>query len=474
MPQVITSIFRKYDIRGLVSGDNPQITPELATLVGKALGTYLPQQFNTDRVFVGCDNRPSSEGLKQAMMAGIASTGVNVTNIGAVLTPTLYFASASYGERGAGVMITGSHLDVRYNGIKMAYGRLALAGDQIMDLLKIIQTDAFTTGNATGQIDEDFDTINRHMDTIKGKVTMGRPLTIALDAGNGLSGTYIPPMLESLGHTVHCLYCESDGTYPNHLPNPEDPEMMHDLEAKVLEVGADVGLAFDGDSDRAGFIDNHGHHIAADRLLALLARDLLSREPGATVVFDVKSSQALDDEIVKHGGKPVMWKTGHSLMKQKMAEIGAPLGGEVSGHLFIGEDYYGFDDAPLVALKSLQIFSNTDKTVAEIFDGIPSLPATPEIILSAPDNVKFEIIDEVKAELSQHYDVIDIDGVRAKFENGWGIVRASNTQPAITLRFEAYERAQVAEYIQRFRTLLDKHPEVDQTKLVQQYEAFSS
>ena len=472
MPEVITSIFRKYDIRGTVAGDNPQVTPELANLVGKALGTYLPKQFNTDRVFVGCDNRPSSEGLKQALMEGITSTGLNVTNIGAVLTPTTYFASASYGERGAGVMITGSHLDVRYNGIKMAYGRLALAGDQIMDLLKIIQTDAFATGSGT--ISEDFNTIHRHLDTIKSKVTMGRPLTIALDAGNGLSGTYIPPLLQSLGHTVHCLYCESDGTYPNHLPNPEDPEMMHDLEAKVIEVGADVGLAFDGDSDRAGFIDNHGHHIAADRLLALLARDLLSREPGSTVVFDVKSSQALADEIIKHGGKPVMWKTGHSLMKQKMAEIDAPLGGEVSGHLFVGENYYGFDDAPLVALKSLQIFSNTDKTVAEVFETIPSLPATPEIILSAPDNVKFQIIDEIKDELAQKYEVIDIDGVRAKFENGWGIVRASNTQPAITLRFEAYERPQVAEYIQRFRALLDKHPEVDQTKLIQQYEAFSS
>ena len=472
MPQVITSIFRKYDIRGTVSGDNPQITPELANLVGKALGTYLPKQFNTDRVFVGCDNRPSSEGLKQTLMEGITSTGLDVTNIGAVMTPTTYFASATYGERGAGVMITGSHLDARYNGIKMAYGRLALAGDQITDLLKIIQTDAFATGK--GSIDEDFNIIHRHMETIKAKVHMGRPLTIALDAGNGLSGTYIPPLLESFGHTVHCLYCESDGTYPNHLPNPEDPEMMHDLEAKVIEVGADLGLAFDGDSDRAGFIDNHGHHIAADRLLALLARDLLSRQPGSTVVFDVKSSQALADEIVKYGGKPVMWKTGHSLMKQKMAEIGAPLGGEVSGHLFIGEDYYGFDDAPLVALKSLQIFSSTDKTVAEIFEGIPSLPATPEIILDAPDNVKFQIIDEIKDELSKQYEVIDIDGVRAKFENGWGIVRASNTQPAITLRFEAYERAQVAEYIQRFKKLLDKHPEVNQTKLIQQYEAFSS
>ncbi len=472
MPQVNQTIFRKYDIRGTVTGDTPQITPELANLVGRALGTYLPQQFNTDRVFVGCDNRPSSPGLKQAMMEGITSAGVNVTDIGPVMTPTLYFASASYGERGAGVMITGSHLDVRYNGIKMAYGRLALAGDQIQDLLKIIQQDAFATGSGT--ISEDYDTINRHMETIKSKVHMDRPLHVVLDAGNGLSGTYIPPVLNDLGLKVTCLYCESDGTYPNHLPNPEDPEMVVDLVAEVQRVGADIGLAFDGDSDRCGFIDNHGHHIAADRLLALLARDLLSRHPGEIIVFDVKSSQALEDEIIKYGGKPLMWKTGHSLMKQKMAEVGSPLGGEVSGHLFIGEDYYGFDDAPLIALKALQIFASTDKSVSEIFEEIPSLPATPEIILSAPDDRKFQIIEDVKNELAQQYEVIDIDGVRAKFENGWGIVRASNTQPAITLRFEAYTREQVAEYIQRFKALLDKHPEVDQTKLIQQLEAFSS
>ncbi len=472
MTQVDTSIFRKYDIRGLVSGDTPQITPELASLVGKALGTYMPKTFGTERVFVGSDNRPSSPRIKQAMIEGIASTGLDVTDIGEVLTPTVYFASASYGEKGAGVQITGSHLDTRYNGIKMAYGPLAMAGEQIQDILKIIQTDDFAYG--MGNITVDHHMIKRHMETIKNKVHIAKPLTVVLDAGNGLSGTYVPPVLEALGITVHCLYCESDGTYPNHLPNPEDPEMTKDLEKMVVEVGADLGLAFDGDSDRCGFIDNHGHHIAADRLLALLARDLLKRHPGSTIVFDVKVSMALPDIIKEAGGKPLMWKTGHSLMKQKMHEVGSPLGGEVSGHLFIGEDYYGFDDAPLVALKTLQIISESDKTIAEIFDEIPKLPATPEIILSAPDNVKFAIIDEIKDELSKDYEVVDIDGVRAIFPNGWGLVRASNTQPAITLRFEAYERPQVAEYIQKFKDLLDKHPEVDQTKLDQQLAAFSA
>jgi phosphomannomutase/phosphoglucomutase len=249
--------------------------------------------------------------------------------------------------------------------------------------------------------------------------------------------------------------------------------MTKDLEAKVVEIGADLGLAFDGDSDRCGFIDNHGHHIAADRLLALLARDLLKREPGVAIVFDVKSSQALPDEIKKYGGVPVMWKSGHSLMKRKMRELKSPLGGEVSGHLFIGENYYGFDDAPLVALKALEIIAASGKTIADLFAEIPTLIATPEIILDAPDNVKFTIIDEIKNELEKTYEVIDVDGARAAFENGWGLVRASNTQPAITLRFEAHTRPQIVEYMQRFKAQLDKYPEINQAKLVTQIQAFT-
>lgn len=466
------SIFRKYDIRGTVSGESPQVTPELARLVGKALGTYLPEQVQIDHMFVGCDNRPSSGPLKAAMIEGIASTGMDVTDIGEVLTPTLYFASASYSGKGAGVMITGSHLDTRYNGIKMAYGSLALAGDQIQDLLNIILDEAFVTGK--GKIDSDYEMIHKHMDRIVSMVTIEKPLNVVLDAGNGLSGTYVPPILERLGVKVTCLYCESDGTYPNHLPNPEDPEMTKDLEAKVIEVGADMGLAFDGDSDRCGFIDNHGHHIAADRLLALLARDLLSRQPGATVVFDAKASQALPDAIKAYGGVPEMWKSGHSLMKQRMHELNSPLGGEVSGHLFIGENYYGFDDAPLVALKALEILSKTDQTIAEVFDEIPKLHATPEIILSAPDDVKFAIIDEITEDLQKDHKVVTVDGARAEFDRGWGLVRASNTQPAITLRFEAYEREKVVEYMERFKRLLDEHPEIDKERFNKILDEFRS
>ncbi len=472
MTQVNTSIFRKYDIRGTAIGDNPQVTPDLARLVGRALGTYLPRTFGTTQMFVGQDNRLTSKPLKNALIEGIASTGLDVTDIGEVLTPTVYFASASYGDAGAGVMITGSHLSTEYNGIKMAYGSLALADQQIQEVLQIILTDGFASGQ--GAVTQDYDMIHKHMNTIKGKVTIHRPLKVVVDAGNGLSGSYVPTILTELGIEVHCLYCEPDGTYPNHLPNPEDPEMTRDLEAKVIEVGADLGLSFDGDSDRCGFIDNHGHHIAADRLLALLARDLLQRQPGAYVVFDVKASQALPDEIRKYGGIPYMWKSGHSLMKAKMRELDSPLGGEVSGHLFIGENYFGFDDAPLVALKALEIMSKTDKTVSELFDDIPKLVATPEIIMSAPDNVKFGIIDEIQAALERETEVVTVDGARALFENGWGLVRASNTQPAITMRFEAYTREQLVSYMQRFKALVAEHPEVDSSGLDKQIAAFSA
>jgi len=462
MRAIDRSIFRKYDIRGTANGESPQLTPAIAYLVGKALGTYLPREFGTRKIFVGSDNRLSSGPLKAAMIEGLASTGLAVADIGEVLTPTVYFASASYGDAGAGVMITGSHLDTRYNGIKMAYGKLALAGEQIQDVLSIIDDGAFVAGN--GQVEEDPTMINQHMTEIQRKVHMEKPLKVVLDAGNGLSGTYLPPVLRALGLEVECLYCEPDGSFPNHLPNPEDPEMTRDLEAKVLELGADLGLAFDGDSDRCGFIDNQGHHIAADRLLALLARDLLSRYPNTPIVFDVKASQALPDEITKYGGQPVMWKSGHSLMKQKMNEIGSLLGGEVSGHLFIGEDYYGFDDAPLVALKTLEIISKTDETIAEIFDEIPKLVATPEIVLSAPDDLKFEMINEMTASLQREYEVVTVDGARVIFDAGWGLVRASNTQPAVTLRFEAYSREQILRYMQAFKALLDPYPQIDQER----------
>jgi len=284
----------------------------------------------------------------------------------------------------------------------------------------------------------------------------------------------LEPVYHKLGIEVVCLYCEPDGTFPNHLPNPEDPETTHDLEKAVVDNKCDVGVGFDGDADRCGLIDDHGHHIAADRLLALLARDMLVRHPGAKVVFDAKVSQALFDEIEGHGGIPIMWKSGHSLMKAKIAEEGALLGGEISGHLFIGEDYYGFDDAGLVSLKALEILSKTDKTVSELFDSIPKLVATPEIIMSAPDEVKFDIIETLQKQFAAKYNVNTIDGARVMFGDGWGLVRASNTQPAITMRFEGRTPQQVVAYMQEFDTALAPYPQVIRTPLQDQIAKFSA
>ncbi len=472
MAHVPVEVFRKYDIRGTVTGPNAQLTPELARLVGQAYGTYVQRELGIERVFVGGDNRESTPPLMRGVIEGLLSTGLLVIDIGPVLTPTVYFASASH-ENAGGIMVTGSHLTTQYNGIKMAYGRLALADEQIQDLLRLILADDFIHGE--GELQQDYHMIHTHMEVIRGKVKMGsRKLKVVVDAGNGLSGTYVPPVMQALGVEVICLFCEPDGTFPNHLPNPEDPELTKDLEAAVIQNNADFGIGFDGDADRCGVIDDRGHHVAADRLLALLARDLLTRMPGAKVVYDVKTSQMLPDVIRAAGGVPVMWKSGHSLMKAKMAEIGAPIGGEVSGHLFIGEDYYGFDDAPLVALKVLELFSKTDKSMSQMLDELPHMLATPEIIMSAPDDVKFRIIEAVRDKLQDRYEVVTVDGARALFENGWGLVRASNTQPAITMRFEAHTRPQLVEYMKRFDALLDDYPQVDRSNLRRQIEAFSS
>lgn len=469
---VPSNIFRKYDIRGTAVGAEVQLTPAVAEAVGKAYGSYVQTHFKLTQVFVGGDNRLSTEDLKAAMIQGLASTGLRVVDIGGVMTPTVYFAAAAH-EQAGGIMITGSHLETQYNGIKMAYGKLALAGEQIQDLLRLIEADNFI--RAEGVVVQEPSMANDHMEHIQGLVKLGeRKLKVVVDAGNGLSGSFVPPILEALGVEVICLYCEPDGTFPNHLPNPEDPELTKDLEAKVIETGADLGIGFDGDADRCGLIDEHGHHVAADRLIAMLARDLLSRHAGAKVVFDVKASQVLPDEIKKYGGEPIMWKSGHSLMKLKMNEEGALLGGEVSGHIFIGENYYGFDDAPLVALKALEILSKSDQSISQILDAMPKLLATPEIILSAPDDKKFGIIDEVKAQFeAQNLEVVAVDGARVLFGEGWGLLRASNTQPAVTLRFEAHTKAQIVAYMRQFEALLGNYPEVDRGKLQAQIENFS-
>lgn len=472
MASIDRTIFRTNDIRGSVLGENPQLTTRYATLIGKAVGTYFPAQFHTEQVYVGCDNRLSSEPLKIALLEGLISSGVNVTDLGEVLTPMIYYASAKYGSKGAGIMITGSHLPIKYNGIKLVHGDQALVEQQILDLHKIVNENSFTITNS-GTVTADPHIVTDYILAIKEQVKINKPLSVVIDAGNGLSGTYIPPLLEDMGINVHCLYCDSDGTYPNHLPNPEESNLMTDLGNLVVKVGADLGIAFDGDADRCGLVDNNGRHISSDRLVVPLAYDLLERLPNSNIVLDVKTSQIVYDEIKRHGGRPVMWKTGHSLTIQKMKEIDSPLASDAHGHLYFGENYFGFDDAPLAVLKLLEVIAKSDKTVAELFDEIPSLVTSSEIILPTPDNDKFRIVEEIKFELQNQWDVIDIDGARVSFEYGWGLIRASNSQPAVTLRFEASDSSQIIKYMKQFRKILNEYPEVEQEPLIEQINFFS-
>jgi phosphomannomutase/phosphoglucomutase len=431
-------IFRAYDVRGRVGND---INREVFRQVGRAYATLIRE--NSGRtVALGQDNRESSAGLKAAFTEGVRAAGVNVVDIGEVTTPMLYFATAHWGLDG-GANITGSHNPVDYNGVKMVHpGAAPLSEDEIQMLRTRIESGDLASGSGTltsrSPRDDYFATVTR-------LVHPARRLRVVADAGNGVAGLYGPELLRRIGCDVVELHCESDGSFPNHLPDPEDPANVVDLQAKVVEVGADLGVAWDGDADRVGVIDERGHRHEADLVLVLLARDLLQRHPGAKIVFDVKSSQSLVDDITRHGGVPVMWKTGHSHLKRKMRDDKILLGGEVSGHMFFAEGYYGVDDGLLAACKIVDIIAREPGPASRLFDSIEHLHATPELKALCPDDKKFALIDELARELKQRYQTIDIDGARVLFpEGGWGLVRASNTNPYLTLRFEGTSEEEIA------------------------------
>jgi phosphomannomutase/phosphoglucomutase len=424
-------IFRAYDVRGRVG---PDINPPVFEQVGRAYATLIRRRGGR-RIAIGQDNRTSSDELKAGFVAGVRAAGVDVVDVGVVTTPILYFATAHWRLDG-GANITGSHNPVEYNGVKMVHpGAAPLSEDEIQWLRTAIETRDFETG--AGGLEarsprEDY------LATVSGLVKVGRRLRVVVDAGNGVAGLYAPELLRRIGCEVIELHCESDGRFPNHLPDPEDPANVVDLQQEVVARRADLGVAYDGDADRVGIIDEQGRRHEADLILVLLARDLLRRHPGAKVVFDVKSSQSLVDEVKKHGGVPVMWKTGHSHLKRKMREDGILLGGEVSGHMFFAENYYGVDDGILASAKVIEIVARETGPASRLFDSLPHLHATPELKAPCPDGEKFRVIDELARELRQRYDTIDIDGARVLFPGGgWGLVRASNTNPYLTLRFEA-------------------------------------
>ncbi len=436
MPELNPYIFRAYDVRGKVDVD---ITPPVFEQVGRAFGTLIRRRGGR-AVGLGMDNRVSSHALKESFATGVLSTGLDVVDIGVNHTPLLYFATAHWKLDG-GATITGSHNPVSDNGVKMVHAAAApLTEAEIQGLFAAIKSGDFERGagtRASRSPREDY------WGAITDRVRLGRRLKVAVDAGNGIAGVFAPELLRRLGCEVTELYCESDGTFPNHLPDPEMEENMRDLVAKVLEVRADVGIAYDGDADRVGIVDEKGRRHEADLLLALLARDLLTRHPGAKVVFDVKSSQVLVDDIRRHGGEPIMWKTGHSLLKRKMREDGILLGGEVSGHMFFGEDWYGVDDGILASCRFLQLVAGDARPASAHFDTLPHLHATPELKAPCPDDKKFGLVAELAREFKARYETIDIDGARIVFPEGWGLVRASNTNPYLTLRFEGRTAAAV-------------------------------
>jgi phosphomannomutase/phosphoglucomutase len=436
-------IFRAYDVRGKVGID---ITPDVFEEVGRAYGTLVRRRGGRT-VAVGMDNRTTSPPLKEAFAAGMLSTGLDVVDIGTNHTPLLYFAVAHWKLDG-GATVTGSHNPVSDNGVKMVHAAAApLTEEEIQGLLATIASGDFERGAGASTTRNPR---NDYFDAITSSVKLSRRLKVVADAGNGIAGSFAPELLRRLGADVIELYCESDGTFPNHLPDPEMEENTRDLVAKVLETRADIGLAYDGDADRVGVVDERGRRHEADLILALLARDLLTRHPGAEVVFDVKSSQALVDDVRAHGGKPVMWKTGHSHLKRKMREDGILLGGEVSGHMFFGENWYGVDDGILASCKILELMARDPRPVSAHFDTLPHYHSTPELKASCPDDKKFAVIAELAAEFKRRYEIIDIDGARILFPDGWGLVRASNTNPYLTLRFEG----QTAEAVERMKAEL--------------------
>ncbi|MBV1959923.1 MAG: phosphomannomutase/phosphoglucomutase [Pseudomonadales bacterium] len=441
-------IFRAYDIRGVFE---QSLTIEITEMIGKAIGSEVIDQ-GEQQVVVAADGRLSSPALKEALINGLTSTGCNVIDIGVTPTPVLYFALHHLGHR-SGVMITGSHNPVEYNGLKIVIDGITIAEDRIQALYHRVLQDDHVTGNGRH---ESILVNDHYMDRVCNDVALiADPLKLVVDCGNGVAGSVAPGMLRALGCEVTELYCEVDGNFPNHAPDPSKSENLQDLISSVTSMNADLGLAFDGDGDRLIAVSGSGKIIQPDRLMMLFARDIVSRNPGADVVFDVKSSKHLAEVISEAGGRPVMWKSGHSLMKAKSDELGALLAGEFSGHLFFRERWYGFDDGIYTAARLLEVLSTEGLTLDELMSEFPWSPNTPELDIDIPDDKKFVFVERFREAANfEGGSQTDLDGVRVDFPDGWGLVRASNTMPKLTARFEADDEAALERIQDLFRQQL--------------------
>jgi phosphomannomutase/phosphoglucomutase len=431
-------IFREYDIRGVADRD---LSGELATALGRAIGTHLCRH-GGKTMALGRDCRLTSPRLHAALREGLLLTPIHIVDVGVVPTPVLYHAPFAFDLDG-GVQITGSHNPPEDNGFKVLRGKTTIYGQEIQVLRQLIETGDFVTGQGTI---EEREILRTYLDYAKQSLRLGpRRPKVVVDAGNGAGGPVAVPLYRELGFDVTELYCEMDGRFPNHHPDPTVPENVAELARLVAQTGAEVGIALDGDADRIGAVDRKGRIIWGDQLMILFARAILAEKPGATFVSEVKCSQSMYDEIERMGGRAVMWKVGHSLIKTKMKELGAALAGEMSGHIFFADRYLGYDDAVYAGARLLELLSWETRPLEELVDELPKMVNTPEIRLDMPDDIKFEVVRRVTERLRARYPVVDVDGVRVKFEDGWGLVRASNTQPALVLRFEASTAARLAE-----------------------------
>ena len=436
------TVFRQYDVRGIVG---TELTPDFARALGRAMASLGWTRLGRAPVIaVGRDNRPSGPALSEGFRHGIVEAGGTAVDVGTVPTPALYFAVHALGTDG-GCQVTGSHNPPEFNGFKMVLAGESLHGEEILGLWETITTERWRSG--AGRETADSSVLGKYKDAIVSRHQLARPVSVVVDCGNGVGSVIAVATLEALGAEVVPIFCESDGTFPNHHPDPTVPENLRDLQAAVRRHGAELGIAFDGDADRLGAVDETGEIIFGDQLLVLFGRDAVRRfGPGTPVVFDVKCSEVLPRALASAGALPEMWKTGHSLIKARMKELGAPLAGEMSGHMFFGGDYYGFDDALFGAARLLEIVSKTPRGLAPLLADLPKTFATPEIRVDCPDEIKFAIADRAVAHFSAKYPVNTIDGVRMTFPKGWGLIRSSNTQPVLVLRFEATDAAALEAY----------------------------
>ncbi len=447
-------MFRQYDIRGQINDAEMNETAML--LLGKAFGTFLLRQ-NISQAIVGHDFRFYSQNLERSFILGMLSTGCNVIDIGLCLTPMLYFSQYYFNCKG-GAMITASHNPNGWSGVKLSNGfSYTFLTEEIQEIYQMVCHDDFFKGSGKYECRE---IKEAYTAMVKNKIRIAKPLKVVVECGNGTAGAFAPEVLRAIGCEVVELFCNLDASFPHHNPNPESKIAKGVLAEKVKEVGADIGVSLDGDGDRLGVVDEKGNNIWSDRVAILLARQALQNNKGSTIVFDVKCTQALEEDIIAHGGVPVMWKTGHSFIKKKCSDENAVFGGERSGHFFIRDNYYGFDDGVFSAAKLISYLSEQQQTFSELIAATPYYTISPTIHVHCPDEIKYDIEKKLVESFKKKYPVIDVNGARVLFDNGWGLVRASSNEPVLVLVFEGATNDHVQQYKQIFREHLAEFPEI--------------